>query len=57
MNFIFVDDGSPDDSLLWLSKLQNLDSNIKVVELSGIMPSKAIYDRVATKHPVILSFD
>ncbi|OXV06380.1 hypothetical protein Egran_05852 [Elaphomyces granulatus] len=32
--FIFVDDGSPDDSLLVALHLQNLDSNIKVVELS-----------------------
>jgi len=32
--FIFVDDGSPDDSLLVALQIQNLDSNIKVVELS-----------------------
>jgi putative glycosyltransferase len=32
--FIFVDDGSPDDSLLTALNLQNADSNIKIVELS-----------------------
>ena len=32
--FIFVDDGSPDDSLLIALQLHNADSNIKVVELS-----------------------
>lgn len=32
--FIFVDDGSPDDSLITALSLQNSDSNIKVVELS-----------------------
>jgi putative glycosyltransferase len=32
--FIFVDDGSPDDSLKVALDLQNLDSNIQVVELS-----------------------
>ncbi|MBS1505277.1 MAG: glycosyltransferase family 2 protein [Bacteroidetes bacterium] len=32
--FIFVDDGSPDDSLLVTLQLQNTDTNIKVVELS-----------------------
>jgi len=32
--FIFVDDGSPDDSLLVALQLQNSDSNIKVIELS-----------------------
>jgi putative glycosyltransferase len=32
--FIFVDDGSPDDSLLVALQLQNSNSNIKVVELS-----------------------
>src|SRR5882762_1911783 len=32
--FVFVDDGSPDDSLLVALQLQNSDSNIKVVELS-----------------------
>lgn len=32
--FIFVDDGSPDDSLITALNLQNTDSNIKIVELS-----------------------
>lgn len=32
--FIFVDDGSPDDSLLVALQLQNADANIKVIELS-----------------------
>lgn len=32
--FIFVDDGSPDDSLLVTLDLQNQDSNIKIVELA-----------------------
>lgn len=32
--FIFVDDGSPDDSLMVALGLQNEDSNIKIVELS-----------------------
>jgi putative glycosyltransferase len=32
--FIFVDDGSPDQSLLLALQLQNSDSNIKVIELS-----------------------
>src|SRR5438105_104328 len=32
--FIFVDDGSPDESLFAALQLQNSDSNIKVIELS-----------------------
>ena len=32
--FILVDDGSPDDSLLTSIQLQNTDSNIKIIELS-----------------------
>lgn len=32
--FIFVDDGSPDDSLITALTLQSEDSNIKIVELS-----------------------
>jgi putative glycosyltransferase len=32
--FIFIDDGSPDDSLLVVLELQNSNSNIKIVELS-----------------------
>jgi putative glycosyltransferase len=32
--FIFVDDGSPDDSLLVAMQLQEQDSNIKIIELS-----------------------
>ena len=32
--FILVDDGSPDNSLLAALQLQNSDSNIKVIELS-----------------------
>jgi putative glycosyltransferase len=32
--FIFVDDGSPDDSLIIALQLQNTDQNIKVIELS-----------------------
>lgn len=32
--FIFVDDGSPDESLLTTLNLQNHDSNVKIIELS-----------------------
>jgi putative glycosyltransferase len=32
--FVFVDDGSPDDSLLIALQMQNSDANIKIIELS-----------------------